>query len=84
MKLSPSIHGRYRLSNRRWSELEYWSVHRHGIRILPVHPNLRRNQKGKLQMMKVVGLPGVNLQFWDDLRRTLKVEWVDVPVPILR
>ena len=44
-------------------------------------PTYGGSQKGKLQMMKVVGLPGVNLQFWDDLRQTLKVEWVDVPEP---
>ena len=44
-------------------------------------PTYGGSQTGKLQMMKIKGMPQVNTQFWADLKKVYDVEWADVPVP---
>jgi secreted PhoX family phosphatase len=45
-------------------------------RFIPTYPG---SPLGKLQMMKVVGAP--DLQDYEDLKKVLRVEWVEVPEP---
>jgi uncharacterized protein len=43
-------------------------------------PTYGGSQTGKLQMLKIKGEFQANTQFWEDLRKTYRTEWVDVPV----
>ena len=43
-------------------------------------PTYGGSQKGKLQTLRIKGQPQANLQFYAELNKKLRTEWVDVPV----